>query len=89
MPQKTRKRTNNKYTLSKKRRMRTNKSHNRRSNKIKNRISIDVSPWRIDITFIFTNKDKRNIVADRNKYINDSRRNNIFKCKARGIRLLQ
>ena len=63
MPQKTRKRTNNKYKLSKKRRMRTNKSHNRRSNKdkLKNRISIKNTGFMTTITRVNDKTSQRNI----------------------------
>jgi hypothetical protein len=61
MPQKTRKRTNNKYKLSKKRRMRTNKSHNRRSNKLKNRISIKNTGFMTTITRVDDKTSQRNI----------------------------
>ena len=61
MPQKTRKRTNNKYTLSKKRRMRTNKSHNRRSNKLRNRIAIKNTGFMTTITRVDDKTSQRNI----------------------------
>jgi len=64
MPQKTRKRTNNKYTLSKKRRMRTNKSHNRRSKKLesrKNRIAIKNTGFMTTITRVDDKTTQRNM----------------------------
>ena len=61
MPQKTRKRINNKYKLSKKRRMRTNKSHNRRSNKLRNRIAIKNTGFMTTITRVDDKTSQRNI----------------------------
>jgi hypothetical protein len=61
MPQKTHKRSNKKYKLSKKRRMRYNKSHNRRSNKLKNRISIKNTGFMTTITNVDDKTSQRNM----------------------------